>query len=187
NGEFGRRIVKQAQRFGLQPHVLEWPWGQPWDLDQVADTLEDMPANSWVWGVHQESSTGVMNDLAGLVEIGRKRSIRICADCVSSLGAVPVDLSEVYLATGATGKAFSSYAGLALVFADPVKLTNLNLDRVPAYLDLPATLASVGPRFTVPSPLMAALSTALKVYSTAEKAQARYDHYSDLGRFVRDR
>jgi aspartate aminotransferase-like enzyme len=187
NGEFGRRIVRQAQRFGLQPQILEWPWGQPWDLDHIAEALTDMPEDSWIWGVHQESSTGVMNDLAGLVEIARRRRMRVCADCVSSLGAVPVDLSEVYLATGATGKAFSSYAGIALVFADPVKLTNLNVDRVPGYLDLPATLASVGPRFTVPSSLMNALCVALKVYSTPERARARYDHYANLGRFVRDR
>lgn len=187
NGEFGRRIVKQAQRFGLQPRILEWAWGQSWDLDQVEETLREMPERTWVWGVHQESSTGVMNDLAGLVEIARKRGVRVCADCVSSLGAVPVDLSEVYLGSGATGKAFSSYAGMSLVFADPVKLANLSTEHIPAYLDIPATLASVGPRYTIPSPLIKALSVALKVYATPEEAQARYDHYAELGRYARER
>src|SRR5260370_39287618 len=36
NGEFGRRLVKQIQRFGARPQVLERGWGQPWDLDQIA-------------------------------------------------------------------------------------------------------------------------------------------------------
>ncbi len=187
NGEFGRRILKQAFRFGLRPRVLEWPWGQPWDLDQIATTLDDLPPGGWVWGVHQESSTGVLNDLPGLVRIARNRNIRVCCDCVSSLGAVPLDLSGVYLASGATGKALSSVAGLALVFADPARLAHLNTDRIPSYLDLPATLASVGPRYTVPSGLLRALAVALEVYETPEKAQARYDHYASLGRYVRER
>jgi aspartate aminotransferase-like enzyme len=58
---------------------------------------------------------------------------------------------------------------------------------VPSYLDLPATLASSGPRFTVPSPLLKALSVALRTYSTPEKARARYDHYAGLGRYARQR
>jgi aspartate aminotransferase-like enzyme len=187
NGEFGRRVLKQVNRFGLDPRVLEWSWGQGWDLDQVAETLDHMPPGGWVWGVHQESSTGVMNDLHGLIKIARARGIRVCADCVSSLGAVPLDLSGIYLASGATGKALSSYAGLSLVFADPQELLHLDTDQMPSYFDIPASLASAGPRFTVPSPLLLALETALKVYDTDDKTQARYDHYADLGRFVRDR
>lgn len=187
NGEFGRRILKQAFRFGLRPRVLEWDWGKPWNLEQVADVLDDLPPGGWVWGVHQESSTGVLNDLPGLVRVARNRNIRVCCDCVSSLGAVPLDLSAVYLASGATGKALSSVAGLSLVFADPARLAHLNTDRIPSYLDLPATLATVGPRYTVPSGLLKALVAALAVYSSPEKAQRRYDHYASLGRHVRTR
>src|SRR5262245_62120054 len=128
-----------------------------------------------------------MHDLAGLTRIGRSRGIRVCCDCVSSIGAVPLDLSGVYLASGATGKALSSYAGLSLIFADPAKLAHLNTDRIPAYLDIPATLESIGPRYTVPSGLLGALSVALKVYATPEKTAARYEQYAAMGRFVRER
>jgi aspartate aminotransferase-like enzyme len=187
NGEFGSRILGQAHRFGLKPSVLRWDWGKAWDLDQVADALSELPEDGWVWGVHQESSTGVMNDLAGLVRIARARGVRVCCDCVSSIGAVPLDLSGVYLASGATGKALSSFAGLALIFADPDRLKHLNTDRIPSYLDLPATLDSVGPRFTVSSSFLKPLAVAMRVYSTPEKIQARFDHYTALGRFVRER
>jgi aspartate aminotransferase-like enzyme len=187
NGEFGRRILKQAHRFGLQPRVLEWDWGRPWNLDEVGEAFEQLPSGSWVWGVHQESSTGVMNDLPGLVALAKKRGIRVCADCVSSLGAVPLDLSDVYLASGATGKALSSYAGLSLVFADKEKLAHLDAKRIPTYLDVAATLSTVGPRFTVPSPLMRALAVALESYATPTVAQQRYDHFAQLGRYIRAR
>lgn len=187
NGEFGTRIVKQVERFGLKPRVLEWSWGSAWDLDQVALAIREMPKGGWVWGVHQESSTGVINDLPSLVRIAKPRGVRVCADCVSSLGALPVDLKDLYLASAATGKALSSYAGLALVFADPAQLAHLDTSRIPSYYDLPVTLSTVGPRYTVPSPLLRALAVALEVYSTPEKAKARFEHYAALGRFVRKR
>src|SRR5207253_10279177 len=77
NGEFGERIARQATRFGLEPRMLTWAWGEPWDLDEVDETLAEEPEGSWVWGVHQESSTGVLNDLGGLVAIAKKRGIRV--------------------------------------------------------------------------------------------------------------
>ena len=50
----------------------------------------------WVWGVHHETSTGVLNDLSGLTKLAKKRGTRVCADCVSSIGTVDVDLSGVF-------------------------------------------------------------------------------------------
>ena len=73
NGEFGDRLARQAVRFGLAPRVLRWPWGKAWDLEQVGEALAHEPPGSWVWGVHQESSTGVLNDLPGLVRVARRR------------------------------------------------------------------------------------------------------------------
>lgn len=185
NGAFGNRLVAQAARFGLTPRVLKWPWGRPWDLDEAAAALDQEPAGSWVWGVHHESSTGVLNDLPGLVGLARSRGVRVCADCVSSLGAVPLDLSEVHLASGTSGKALGSCSGIALVFADKRDVRELDTTRVPCYLDLAATLACEGPRFTFPSGPLFTLSAALSDYATAARAGARYENYTTLGRHVR--
>jgi aspartate aminotransferase-like enzyme len=187
NGEFGQRLVKQVARFDLDPRVLSWPWGQPWDFDDIDTVLGDLPPGSWVWGVHLESSTGVLNDLPALVERARARGIRVCVDCISSLGAVPIDLRDVYLATGATGKSLGSYAGIAIVFAHAASLVPLDICQTPSYLDLPATLASAGPRYTFSSPLLRALEAALTAYATAADAQARYGKYAALGEYVRRR
>jgi aspartate aminotransferase-like enzyme/N-acyl-L-homoserine lactone synthetase len=186
NGEFGQRLARQATRFGLNPRVLSWSWGQPWNLDEVDAALKSEPRGSWVWGVHQESSTGVLNDLAGLVRIAERRGVRVCADCISSLGAAPLDLTGVFLATGASGKSLGSYAGASIIFADAGTLRGSNMDRVPSYLDLPAALATRGPRFTFPSPILLALDAALSEYATPHRAQVRYSHYAELGMFVRE-
>lgn len=185
NGEFGERLARQASRFGLRPKVLSWPWGQPWDLGEVETALAQQPAGSWVWGVHQESSTGVLNDLPGLVRLAKQYGVRVCADCISSLGAVPLDLSEVYLATGSTGKALGSYAGAAILFADRRALEQLDRSGVPSYLDIEAALVSEGPCYTFPSPTLLALEAALREYATPAKARTMYNRYRELGLRVR--
>ncbi len=185
NGEFGNRLVGQASRFGLRFRTLSWPWGLPWDLDQVADSLAKNPDINWIWGVHLESSTGTLNDLPGLLRLVRGRRVRVCADCISSVGAVSLELSDIHLATGASGKSLGALAGLAMVFAAPGVLAAVAADRLPAYLDLPATLATTGARFTFPSPLLRALGSALEGYSTPASRQQRYQHYQNLGRYVR--
>ncbi len=185
NGEFGERLARQTARFGLEPRILRWPWGRPWDIDEVAGALAKEPADSWVWGVHQESSTGVVNDLPALTQVSRAHGIRVCVDCVSSLGAVPLDLRDIYLASGASGKSLGSYAGLAIVFASSKSLTAVDMGRVPSYFDVSAALASDGPRYTFPSSTVHSLDAALSEYASAEKAIARYTQYAALGKFVR--
>jgi aspartate aminotransferase-like enzyme len=187
NGEFGERLARQARRFGLEPRVLSWPWGQPWDLDEVEAALDHEPAGGWAWGVHLETSTGVLNDLPGLVRHAARRGVRVCADCVSSFGAVPLDLRGVHLASGSTGKALGAYAGIAVVFTEEAALRGLDVRGVPSYLDVPAALETAGPRYTFPSPALFALEAALAEYATPEQARARYDHYAELGRHVRQR
>jgi aspartate aminotransferase-like enzyme len=185
NGEFGQRLARQALRFGLQPQVLTWPWGRCWDLDEVDAALAEEPVGSWVWGVHLESSTGALNNLPGLIEVARRRGIRVCMDCISSLGAVPLDLRGVFLASGSTGKSLGSYAGAALIFADGEALDRLERQRVPSYFDIAAALASKGPCYTFPSPILRALEAAMAEYATPAKAQATYTRYAELGVYVR--
>jgi aspartate aminotransferase-like enzyme/GNAT superfamily N-acetyltransferase len=185
NGEFGERLVRQAARFGLRPRVLNWKWGQPWNLQEVNAALDDMPRGSWLWGVHLESSTGVVNDLPGVVRAARARGIRVCADCISSLGAVPLDLGGVYLASGTSGKSLGAYGGIAMVFGDAGALGKSDSQRLPSYLDVPAMFAADGPRYTFPHATLAALHAALEDYRTPALAAARYARYARLGRYVR--
>ena len=185
NGEFGRRLIGQAERFGLQPRVLTWPWGSPWDLNAVTAMLDDLPPGSWVWGVHHESSTGMLNDLPALIRLAQPRGVRVCVDAVSSLGAQPLDLSEVFLASGTSGKALGACSGIAIVFANHAEIEQRDLSRVPIYLDLAATLTHAGPRFTFPSSLLQALSAALTEYATPAQARERFERHAALGRYVR--
>src|SRR5882724_499383 len=187
NGEFGERLARQAVRCGLHPRVLSWDWGKPWNLNEIEAALASEPPGSWVWGVHLETSTGVLNDLPGLVRCAQAPGVRVCMDCISSLGAVPVDLSGVYLATGVTGKALASYAGMAMVFADAAALYPTDPERLPSTFDVAAALATRGPRHTFPSAFLLAAEAALAEYASADRARARYEQLASLTSYIRGR
>lgn len=187
NGEFGRRLVTQAKRYGLDFEVLEWDWGRPIDYDEVEKALKRHDDINWIWAVHLESSTGVLNDLDLLKSHAAKHDARLCMDCVSSFGATPTDLRGVHLATGVSGKAIGSLAGCAFVFVGKDALIHVDRDRVPVYLDVKTTVQCVGPRFTWPSPSLLALDRALETYATPARVRMRYEQYTEIGRYVRSR
>ena len=185
NGEFGRRLAEQAGRFGLSYRVLSWDWGRPWEVSDVERALDARPRPDWIWAVHLESSTGELNDIGLLLRLARQRSVRVCLDCISSLGAVPLDLTGVHLATGVANKCLGGVAGLSLVYAAPDALQDVDRARVPTYLDLAETLETTGPRFTLSSNLLRALAAALAPYADGASRRRRYAQYDQLGRFVR--
>jgi aspartate aminotransferase-like enzyme/N-acyl-L-homoserine lactone synthetase len=160
NGEFGERLVDQARRFRMQFTHLDFGWGQPLDLAVVRQQLAQTPAPEWLWGTHCETSTGVMNDLTALKQLCAEFGVKLCLDCMSSIGTMPVDLSGVYLAAGTSGKGLRSYPGVALVFYHheiaPAP------DRLPRYLDLGYYAHEEGIPFTFSSNLLHALQAAVR-------------------------
>lgn len=160
NGEFGARLVDHARRWGLNFEVYDVAWGEPFDLGEVRRRLERMAGLRWVWAVHCETSTGVLNDMEALKALTAEFGVKLCLDCISSLGTVPVDLRGVYLATGASGKGLRSYPGLSMVFHHhelrPAP------ERLPRYLDLGYYAAQDGVPFTFSSNLLHALHAAIR-------------------------
>jgi aspartate aminotransferase-like enzyme/GNAT superfamily N-acetyltransferase len=180
NGEFGERLVDQASRAKLPFEAIRFGWGETLDLAEVEKALDREPRPSWLWSVHCESSTGILNDLAALKETCARRSVLLCMDCVSSLGTVPVDLSGVFLATSVSGKALASFPGLAMVFHDrdiPVS------ESLPRYLDLGYYAEHQGIAFTLSSNLVHALLAALEHFS----GEACYHDLLDLAHWLRSR
>lgn len=167
NGEFGRRLVDHGTRWRLDFETLEIPWGAGFDLDAVGRLLAREGRPGWLWAVHCETSTGVLNDLLGLEGVCAELGVKLCLDAISSLGTVAVDLTRVHLASGVSGKGLGSYPGLALVFHDheiaPAPMA------LPRYLDLGFYAAQNGVPFTHSSNLVAALAAALARPSWADR------------------
>lgn len=160
NGEFGARLIDHAGRFNLEFERVEKPWGEAISPGDVERALAGSPNIGWLWAVHCETSTGVMNDLEALKELCRSRGLILCLDCISSVGSMPVDLKGAHFASGVSGKGLAAYPGLGLVFrnVDVVSASG----RLPRYLDLGFHVERGGVPFTHSSNLVAALRCALE-------------------------
>jgi aspartate aminotransferase-like enzyme/GNAT superfamily N-acetyltransferase len=160
NGEFGERLVDQATRAGLEFKVVRAEWGRPFAPEAIEAALARQPDTEWLWAVHCETSTSILNDMDTLKALCNEHDVRLCLDCISSIGTLPVDLSGVYLATGVSGKALGAFPGLSMVFYNhPV---SPQPTRLPRYLDLGYYAAKDGVPFTHSSNLMYALRSAVK-------------------------
>ncbi|HEX5220611.1 MAG TPA: aminotransferase class V-fold PLP-dependent enzyme [Verrucomicrobiae bacterium] len=160
NGEFGNRLIDHAHRFKLRCETVEFDWGQPLDLELVRQKLSSIPSPTWLWCVHCETSTGVLNDLRTLKELCSQRGVKLCLDCISSVGTMPVDLREVYLASAASGKGLRAYPGVAMVFHQHE--TQPESASLPRYLDLGFYAQQEGIPFTFSSNLLHALHAAVR-------------------------
>lgn len=158
NGEFGARLSNQAKRWGLDFNLVEEPWGNAFDENKVEELLAT-GHYGWLLMVHGETSTGMLNALHSISGICRKYQVRLCADCISSFGAVPFSLKDCWLATAVSGKAIGTMSGLAIVFADHEISEDPSL---PSYLDLGRYQHDIP--FTLPFGLLKSFAAALKQY-----------------------
>ncbi|MGJ7920472.1 aminotransferase class V-fold PLP-dependent enzyme [Neobacillus sp. LXY-4] len=176
NGEFGARLTGQAARMGLEFDVLENAWGQPFTRNQLLQYISE--DTEWIWAVHSETSTGMLNDMDMLKEVAAQNQIKLCMDCISSIGAVPIDLNGVYLASGVSGKAIGAFTGLSFVFHQhPVQPSS----KLPKYIDLGMYCEHNSIPYSHSSNLLEALHTALLF-----NPQDRYDKIKQTYRSIKD-
>ncbi|MEI2725390.1 MAG: aminotransferase class V-fold PLP-dependent enzyme [Verrucomicrobiota bacterium] len=160
NGEFGLRLADHARRFKLRFDHFDFPWGAPLDLEAVREKFARVPSPEWLWCAHCETSTGVLNDLAALKRLCAEYGVKLCLDAISSLGTLPVELTGVHLASGASGKGLRAYPGVAMVFYHHgVRPAS---DHLPRYLDLGFYAEQGGVPFTFSSNLLHALNAAIR-------------------------
>jgi aspartate aminotransferase-like enzyme/GNAT superfamily N-acetyltransferase len=157
-GEFGERLAEHARRASLDFHWARLPWGTSLTRDRLEAALADVAAPRWLWLVHHETSTGVLHDLTLLKTFARDNGLMLCLDCISSVGAISVDLARVALASATSGKGLGSVPGLALVFHSELPPPRADL---PRYLDLGLWAVSDGVPFTHSSNLVMALDVAV--------------------------
>lgn len=182
NGEFGERLIDQANRWGLDFISEKIPWGATFDRQRLEKLLGQYDRVNWLWAVHCETSTGVLNDLELLRNMCSARGVKLCLDCISSLGTVPLDLDGVHLASAVSGKGLAAYPGMAMVFYNQPMSPQPRL--VPRYLDLGLYAQCQGIPFTQPSNTFYALLTALQQFGTGE---ARFQKLCKLSSLLRTR
>ena len=122
-GVFGDRFATIAREFGAQVEKLDFPWGEPADPQVLKDRLAQ-DINQEIKAVlitHNETSTGVFNDLAAIRTAAGEHPALFMVDAVSGLAVVTLKMDEWNLDVVVSGsqKAFMIPPGLSfLAFND---------------------------------------------------------------------
>ena len=77
NGEFGNRLKKNADGFGLNYDLLASDFGQSLDYKAIEMHIAQNPEIEWIWFVHLETSIGLFNDLKKIALIAKDRGITV--------------------------------------------------------------------------------------------------------------
>ncbi|NNG65706.1 pyridoxal-phosphate-dependent aminotransferase family protein [Caldanaerobacter subterraneus] len=92
-GYFGERFYDIAKAYGLEAEIYDFGWGNAVDLDILEDKLKKGNYKALLV-THNETSTGVTNDIENIAKIANQYNIPVIVDAVSSLGGIPLKMDE---------------------------------------------------------------------------------------------
>jgi aspartate aminotransferase-like enzyme len=120
-GVFGDRWASIAKTFGAEVISLNSEWGKAADPAAVARALKDNPAIKAVMVTHNETSTGVTNDLGAIAKIVKGAGKLLLVDAISSLSSLdlPVDDWGCDVVVTGSQKGWMVPPGLAMVSVSP--------------------------------------------------------------------
>jgi len=189
NGFFGQRMAEIARRCGADVTVVEAPWGQAVDPQQIQRVLGQGKAKV-VAVVHVETSTGVLQPLEEVIRISHEHGAVVLVDAVASLGGVdlPIDRWGVDVCYSGSQKCLSAPPGLAPVTVSDCVRQEVNHRKTPVqswYLDFSLLKTYWGGErvyhHTAPVPMIYALHEALRIVQE-EGLEARFARHAKHAR-----
>lgn len=114
-GVFGDRFAQVARAYGADVVKPDIPFGTAADPGMVRAALREDSSITAVAVTHNETSTGVTNDLASIARVVREENRLLLVDAISSLGCMPLetDAWECDVVVTASQKGFMVPPGLA--------------------------------------------------------------------------
>ncbi|MFZ5805150.1 MAG: pyridoxal-phosphate-dependent aminotransferase family protein, partial [Acidobacteriota bacterium] len=167
-GNFGERFAKIAREYGADVDEVHFGWGNSVDLKTVEDKLSS-GGYKVVLATQNETSTGVINDIAGIGALVGKTPALLLVDGVSGVGGIEIktDQWNVDILVTASQKAMMLPPGLAMVSVSPKAWEVIRDNKSPRfYLSLPAAKKSYEKWNTAYTPgvsLFAGLDAALEM------------------------
>jgi len=122
-GEFGNSWAEIGRRFGLRVTQIKFPDGTGVKKEIVKKTLLKIKKITGVFITHNETSTGVLNNLFEIAPIIKNLSSKpmLLVDSVSALGGVnlPMDKLKIDVLITASQKAWMSSPGMTMIAVSP--------------------------------------------------------------------
>ncbi len=187
-GVFGQRLIAIARTYGINVDVLETDLGHALDPQALKERLHADTQRRYkgIMLTHNETSTGVQNDMARIAPIVREHGALTIVDSVSGLGATEFLMDEwgYDVVVSASQKVLAAPPGVAMVAVSPRAWKTIEASKAPRfYFDLlkAREFARQGQTpWTPPVSVLFALDAALQHYhhEGAEKEWHRHAMYA---------
>jgi len=117
NGFFGERFADIAEEYGAEVIRLNFEWGKPVDPGAAENALKKDGGIKAVLATHNETSTGVTNNIKEISAVAEKFDKLLLVDAISSLGCIilPTDEWNCDIVVTASQKGWMVPPGLAMV------------------------------------------------------------------------
>ena len=137
-GVFGDRFADIAEQYGAKVNRLNFEWGTPAKPETIRQALRANTNIKAVLVTHNETSTGVTNDLARISSVVNEFDKLLLVDAVSSLGCIdlPADDWHCDVVVTASQKGWMVPPGLAMISVSEKAWKAYSQARMPRfYLD----------------------------------------------------
>ena len=138
-GAFGDRFATIGAAYGVDVVRLEYPWGHGADPAEIGQKLDADTEIKVVFVTHNETSTGVANDIAPIARAVKDRGRLVVVDGVSSVSSIDLPTDELGLDIVISGsqKGWMLPPGCAFISASPAALEFMATTRTPRhYFDI---------------------------------------------------
>ncbi|HUN49244.1 MAG TPA: alanine--glyoxylate aminotransferase family protein, partial [Stellaceae bacterium] len=190
NGQFGERFKAICEAFGAAVDTVDVEWGLAPDANLIAERVRKADYRA-VFVTHNESSTGVVADLAAIGTAIRDRPALLVVDSVSGLGAMELRQEDWHLdiVVTASQKALMCPPGAGFASISPKAWEVINrADRGPRFFwdfrKAKTAAEKDETAFTPPVSLISGLRTALEMIH-AEGIPTVFERHRRLGAALR--
>jgi aspartate aminotransferase-like enzyme len=134
-GSFGDRWADIAHTYGADVHRLRVPAGEPIDPEDVERILAEHPDITTVFVTHNETSTGVYNDIPAIAAVAKGRGKLLAVDSVSGAGCIPLETDGWHIDVLLTGsqKGWMAPPGVAMVAVSDAAMARAEATTTPRW------------------------------------------------------
>ena len=134
-GKFGERWTEIARAYGINTEVIDVPWGEAVDPQEIEKRLRANPKIKAVFTTLCETSTGVTNDIEAIGRLVQDSAAVLVVDAISGLGAINLNTDgwAVDVVVSGSQKGLMLPPGLAFVSVSQKAWVKINESESPRY------------------------------------------------------
>lgn len=184
NGAYGKRMCQIADTYDMKYIEFKSSPIEPINLDKLEQIINNHKNISHLAVVHNETTTGLLNNLDDLGNIAIKYNLELIVDAMSSYAAIPVDMKKQNISylMASSNKNIQGMAGVGFVISNKkaiekvkaIKPRNFYLNLYAQYENF---IKNHQMRFTPPVQTLYSLKQAI-IEAKEEGIKNRYERYS---------